>query len=85
MFAVTCYSLILKDWNYNGIEQKGYEMIFSSSSNTFIFILGNIVAFIVALLAIKFFIEIIKKYGFKFFGYYRIIMGSIILAFLLLK
>lgn len=40
---------------------------------------GNIVAFIVALLAIKFFISFVKKYGFKIWGVYRIIGGLILL------
>lgn len=47
-------------------------------------IIGNIVAFVVALLAIKFFIGFVTKYGFKAFGYYRIIVGGIILVMLLL-
>ncbi|MBI2968365.1 MAG: undecaprenyl-diphosphate phosphatase [Bacteroidetes bacterium] len=41
---------------------------------------GNLVAFIVAILAIKFFIYVLVKYGFKFFGWYRIAAGLIILA-----
>lgn len=45
-------------------------------------ILGNVVAFIVALLAIKFFISFVTKYGFKAFGWYRIIVGAAILAML---
>ena len=48
-------------------------------NNMSILIVGNIVAFIVALLAIKFFIGFVTKYGFKMFGWYRIIVGSIIL------
>lgn len=42
--------------------------------------IGNIVAFIVAVLAIKFFISILNKYGFKYFGIYRIILGLVILV-----
>jgi undecaprenyl-diphosphatase len=42
--------------------------------------IGNIVAFIVAMLAIKTFITFLTKHGFKLFGYYRIIAGIIILA-----
>ena len=42
-------------------------------------IAGNIVAFIVALLAIKSFIGFLTKNGFKVFGYYRIIVGIILL------
>ena len=41
--------------------------------------LGNIVAFIVALLAIRFFINFLTKHGFKLFGWYRIIAGGIII------
>ena len=46
-------------------------------------IIGNVVAFVVALLAIKFFISFVTKYGFKAFGWYRIIVGGIILLLLL--
>ncbi len=40
---------------------------------------GNIVAFVVAMLAIKFFIGFLKKYGFKIWGIYRIAVGAILL------
>lgn len=40
---------------------------------------GNIVAFIVALLAIKTFIGVLNKYGFKSFGYYRIVVGGVLI------
>jgi len=43
---------------------------------------GAVVSFIVALLAVKFFIGYIQKHGFKLFGYYRIILGVVILALL---
>lgn len=42
-------------------------------------IIGNVVGFIVALIAIKFFIDYLSKHGFKIFGYYRIIAGIAIL------
>ena len=45
-----------------------------------ILIIGNIVAFIVALIAIKSFIGFLTKHGFKVFGYYRIIAGVVLLA-----
>jgi len=45
--------------------------------------IGNVVAFIVAMLAIKFFIDYLTKYGFRLFGWYRIIVGGIILALIL--
>ena len=41
--------------------------------------LGNVIAFIVAMFAIKFFIGFLTKHGFKLFGYYRIIVGAIII------
>ena len=44
--------------------------------------IGNVVAFIVAILAIKFFINILSKHGFKYFGIYRIILGVGILLML---
>ena len=42
--------------------------------------IGNLVAFVVAMLAIKFFIGFLKKHGFKIWGYYRIIMGILLLV-----
>jgi undecaprenyl-diphosphatase len=42
-------------------------------------LIGSVVAFIVALLAIRFFIGYLQKHGFKLFGYYRIILGIIVL------
>jgi undecaprenyl-diphosphatase len=41
--------------------------------------IGNIVAFVVAILAIKFFVGMLKKYGFKLWGIYRIIVGILII------
>lgn len=67
MAAATGYKLL-----------KGYNTI--SSADLKLFAVGNIVAFIVAMLAIKFFIGFLQKHGFKLFGYYRIIGGLILLA-----
>ncbi len=50
-----------------------------TSDNISILIIGNIVAFVVAVIAIKGFIAILTKYGFKAFGYYRIILGAVLL------
>lgn len=50
-----------------------------SSDQINLLIIGNIVAFIVALLAIKSFIGFLSKNGFKIFGYYRIIVGVALL------
>ncbi len=83
MAAATGYSLFLKDWKENDLTQKGYEIILGNQAHLQAFIVGNIVAFIVAMLAIKFFIGFLQKHGFRFFGWYRIIVGGILLAFIL--
>lgn len=80
MAAATAYSLFLKNWAVNGAEQKGYELVLSSAQNIQAFIIGNVVAFIVAMLAIKFFISFLQKHGFRLFGWYRIIAGAVLLA-----
>jgi undecaprenyl-diphosphatase len=66
MFAASAYKLT-----------KNYEAI--NNDNISLLIIGNIVAFIVAMIAIKSFIHFLTKYGFKIFGYYRIILGLTIL------
>jgi len=84
MCAASAYSLFLKDWGKGEAAQKGYELILASSQNTTAFIVGNVVAFVVALLAIKFFITYLQKHGFRLFGWYRIVAGSILLILVLL-
>jgi undecaprenyl-diphosphatase len=54
------------------------------SDNLTTLLIGNIVAFLVAMAAIKFFINFLTKYGFKAFGYYRIFVGIVILVLLIL-
>ena len=61
-------------------EENGMQIL---KENLDTLIIGNVVAFIVAMLAIKFFINFVTKYGFKAFGWYRIIVGGIILTMLL--
>ncbi len=46
-------------------------------------ILGNVIGFVVAILAIKFFIGVISKYGFRAFGWYRIVIGTFIIVMIL--
>lgn len=84
MLAVTAYSVFLKDWNYKGMEMKGIEMILYSPDNLHnpnltIFLIGNLVAFVVALIAIKTFVSFLNKYGFKPFAWYRILVGIVLL------
>jgi undecaprenyl-diphosphatase len=54
-----------------------------TSNNIFILLLGSVIAFFVAMIAIKGFIDFLTKYGFKAFGVYRIIVGAFILIWLL--
>ena len=69
MLAATVYKL------YKYTKENG---AFTSEEIKLLSI-GNVVAFIVALLAIKFFINFLKRYGFKVWGVYRIVMGTILL------
>jgi undecaprenyl-diphosphatase len=61
---------------------ENYQAI--TTENIGILIFGNVVAFLVALVAIKTFINFLTRYGFKVFGYYRIVVGSIILLLIAL-
>ncbi|ATA75612.1 MULTISPECIES: undecaprenyl-diphosphate phosphatase [Capnocytophaga] len=82
MLAVTVYSVFLKTWGKNtATPQKGYEMILATAENTQVFLLGNLIAFVVALIAVKTFISVLTKYGFKFWGYYRIIIGIVLFIY----
>lgn len=71
MFAASGYKLLklIKDTNSREILADNLDIL----------LIGNIVAFIVAMLAIKFFIGYVTKHGFKVFGYYRIVLGAAIL------
>jgi len=51
-----------------------------TSDEVNIMLIGNLVGFVVAIIAIKTFINILTKYGFKYFGVYRIIVGGIIIV-----
>lgn len=75
MFAATAYKM-LKLF----LEPDGMALV---KEHAEILLLGNAVAFVVALLAIKFFINFVTKYGFKAFGWYRIVVGGIILVMIL--
>lgn len=79
MAAATLYSLLFKTWKESGVEYKGYEIILASNQNLQSFLVGNIVAFSTAILAIKIFIGFLQKHGFRWFGWYRIIAGIILL------
>lgn len=72
MFGATCLEL------YKLISH-GDGNILAEGNNLSTLILGSAVAFIVAIAAIKFFIEYVTRYGFAAFGWYRIIVGMLIL------
>lgn len=55
----------------------------ATSHNIIVLIVGCVVAFVVALLAMKWFVNFLTKYGFKAFGWYRIVVGVIIMVLLL--
>lgn len=75
MFAASAKSML-------DVFQEGEYTFVSADLVTLL--VGCVISFIVAFLAVKFFIEILQKFGFKFFGFYRIILGSIILILLLI-
>lgn len=70
MFAATCKSL----WDY--ISDEGGTF---TSRELGLLAFGNVIAFIVAMIAIRAFIGYLTKHGFRIFGYYRIAAGIIIL------
>jgi undecaprenyl-diphosphatase len=71
MIAATGYK-ILKAW-------KDDPAMLENKHNLMVLGLGNVIAFVVAMIAIKSFITYLQKHGFKLFGIYRIIVGIIIL------
>lgn len=78
MLAVTVYSIFVKTWSN---DMKGYEMILQDLDHINLFIIGNVIAFITALIAVKTFIAVLTKYGFKFWGWYRIVIGIVLLIY----
>ena len=73
MLAATVYKV------YDLVKEGGMQII---SDNLPTLLIGNAVAFIVALLAIKFVIGFVTKHGFRAFGWYRIVVGALILGLL---
>jgi len=69
MLAATGYKLLKYYQDYGGFTSNEIKQL----------AIGNVVAFVVAVLAIKFFIGFLKKHGFKIWGYYRIVVGILLL------
>ncbi|HXK75324.1 MAG TPA: undecaprenyl-diphosphate phosphatase [Bacteroidaceae bacterium] len=74
MAAASCYKLLKVFMSDTGADMLENHLI--------TLLIGNVVAFFVALLAIKFFISFLNKHGFKAFGYYRIVAGIALLLML---
>ena len=70
MFAATCKSL------YDFLKKEGGSF---SDQDLMLLGVGNLVAFLVAFAAIRYFIRFLTRHGFKWFGWYRIVVGLIIL------
>ena len=70
MLAATGYKLLKFYLDSGGITGKEIQLL----------LVGNVVAFIVAMFAIKFFINFLKKHGFKLWGYYRVVIGIVLLV-----
>ena len=70
MFAASAFKLY-----------ENYKVITVENIN--ILLIGNLVSFIVAMVAIKSFIAFLTRYGFKMFGYYRIAIGVILIVLIL--
>lgn len=73
MLGATCLE------TYKLISHGGGSLL-TQGNNLEMLLLGSAVAFVVAILAIKFFINYVTKYGFAAFGWYRIIVGIVIIA-----
>ncbi len=72
MFGATCLE------TYKLLSHQGGSVL-TQANNLQMLIIGSVVAFIVAIAAIKFFIGYVTKYGFSAFGWYRIIIGLLII------
>lgn len=75
MFAASVYKM----WSLMSEPESMQQL----SDNWVVLVVGMVVAFIVAMAAIKLFISYVTKYGFKAFGWYRIIVGGAIIVMLL--
>lgn len=70
MAAATIYKL------FTTLKENPHVL---NSSNIKLLMIGNVVAFVIAFFTMRFFVDFLKKYGFKFFGWYRIIAALIFL------
>lgn len=64
------------------LEMFGEDTTWATSHNITMLVVGCVVAFLVAMVAMKWFVNFLAKYGFKAFGWYRIVVGGVILVLL---
>jgi undecaprenyl-diphosphatase len=69
MLAATGYKLLKYYMESGGFSIEEIKLL----------AIGNVIAFVVAMIAIKFFIDFLKKHGFRIWGIYRVILGIILL------
>jgi undecaprenyl-diphosphatase len=70
MFAASAYKLL-----------KDYQILFEGN-NLYILVVGNVASFIVAMISIKYLMKYLTNHGFRVFGWYRIVVGAVILLLL---
>lgn len=73
MMGATCLEL------FKMIRDNGNNTLLEGN-NLSMLLVGSVVSFVVAVAAIKFFINYVAKYGFRAFGWYRIVVGVVILT-----
>ncbi|HNW89977.1 MAG TPA: undecaprenyl-diphosphate phosphatase [Bacteroidales bacterium] len=78
MLAATGYKLLS---NYKDLFFNADQSV--NTQNISLLLVGNLVAFLVAMAAIKFLITFLTKHGFKLFGYYRIVIGLLLIVLLI--
>lgn len=72
MMAATVYKIFKYIKEFGGFSSEQIQVL----------TIGNLVAFVVALFAIKFFITMLKKFGFRIWGIYRVVLGITLLIML---
>lgn len=72
MFGASLLRLVKFGFHFTGLELS-------------ILLVGMVVAFFVSIVAIRFLMGYIKKHNFKVFGYYRILLGIVVIAYFLMR
>ena len=72
MFGVSLLKIVTNDYVMNGGEWG-------------LLLVGMAVAYIVSMFAVKFLVDYVRRHDFKAFGYYRIILGIVVIAYFLIS